>query len=72
MKRLKYCALAALLLCGCQTDMVRAAAIDGLVQRVSERHDVYVKADESLDEDERKTYLRSTELLRKVLEEAQK
>lgn len=65
-------ALAVLLLPSCATDMIHVDAIDDLIEIVSDRHDVYVEADESLSDDERRRYLRSTEILRGVIEEASK
>jgi len=59
-------------LASCQTGMVYADAIDGPVNRISDRHDAYVKDDASLSADEKAIYLRSSELLRRVLEEAKK
>jgi hypothetical protein len=38
---------------------------------VIERHDVYVKADSSLSELEKRVYLRSTEIIRSILKEAE-
>lgn len=64
--------LCALCLTGCATNMIRADAIDGTLRRVAERHDVYIQADPDLDELERDIYLRDTELLRRLLDEAGK
>lgn len=58
------------LLGGCTTGMVRADAIEGLVQKVCDRHDRLLKGEldpKALGEDDRATYLRSTELLRKTV-----
>lgn len=54
----------------CGAGAVRAEAIAPAVEKVSARHDAYVKADASLSEVDRRIFLRSTELLRKVLAEA--
>lgn len=45
-------------------------AIDGPLNRVCERHDTYTTADTSLTDLQRRTRLKTTELLRKVVEEA--
>jgi hypothetical protein len=49
---------------------VKVSAIEGLVDKVSTRHDAYVDADDSLSDLKKRTYKRSTELLRKVVAEA--
>lgn len=75
MQKLKKWALPALLLIcfvGCKGGMISVDAIDGSVQKVSDRHDAYVNADLSLSADQKRTFLRTTELLRLVLEEAKK
>ena len=51
---------------------VEAAALEGPVTKVTERHDTYVAEDANLSDLEKRTYLRSSELLRKVVEEAMK
>jgi hypothetical protein len=59
---------------GCCSGHVRADAIDGLVQKVADRHDRFVKGEpnaEDRDPKNKDTFLRSTELLRKTLKEAQ-
>ncbi len=61
-----------LFLASCQTGMVRADAIDGPVNRISDRHDTYVREDGSLSDDEKSIYLRSSELLRRIVEEAKR
>jgi uncharacterized protein HemX len=60
---------------GCGGGQIRAEAVDGLVRQVSDRHDKLVKGElkaSEISEADRATYLRSTELLRKVLDEARK
>ena len=68
-----------LLLAGCCKGHIRADAIDGSIEIVTERHDRLVNATKDVngdgvtdDEDEadRKTYLRTTKLLRKVVDAA--
>lgn len=61
-----------LMFASCQTGMIRADAIDGPVNRISDRHDAYVKEDASLSADEKAIYLRSSELLRRVIAEAKR
>jgi len=71
MKKLaKWAALAAFLVvcAGCAgAGMVRAEAIAGAVGTVTARHDVYVQADPELGDARKATYLRSSELLRRVV-----
>lgn len=60
---------------GCCSGHVSAAAIDGLVEKVADRHDRFVKGEpnaEDKDPKNKDTFLRSTELLKKTLKEAQK
>lgn len=65
--------LAAVTLASCgSTDMISVDAIEGSVRIVSDRHDEYVREDADLSEDERAIYLRSTELLRRVVDEAKR
>jgi hypothetical protein len=52
------------------TGMISAASVDPLIRTVSDRHDAYVNGDQSLSQVQRETYLRSTTLLRKLLDEA--
>ena len=59
-----------LTLAGCSQGMVRVDAIEDLTEQVASRHDVYVNSDEALSEAQKRTYLRSTELLREVIREA--
>ena len=61
-----------LALMSCQTGMIRADAIDGPVKRIADRHDSYVKEDASLSDEEKSIYLRSSELLRRIIAEAKK
>jgi hypothetical protein len=72
MKRFLALVFAASMLASCQTGMIRADAIDGPVNRITDRHDAYVKADDSLSNEEKSIYLRSSELLRRVIAEAGK
>ena len=68
-----------LLLSGCSKGMIRADAIDGSIKIVSERHDRLVNVTKdvngdgvvnSTDDQDRETYLRTTKLLRKVVDAA--
>jgi hypothetical protein len=70
MKRFLAIVFAASMLASCQTGMIRADAIDGPVNRITERHDAYVREDDSLSDEEKAIYLRSSELLRRILAEA--
>ena len=58
--------------CGCMTGMIRAEAVDGTLRAVAGRHDKYITADSTLVDIERRIYLRDTELLTHLLDEAQK
>lgn len=49
---------------------VKVGAIEGLVEKVSTRHDAYINADDSLSDLKKRVALRSTALLRKVVAEA--
>jgi hypothetical protein len=49
---------------------VRADAIDEVVYAVTARHDVYVQADPTLGPEDKATYLRSSEILRRIVTEA--
>lgn len=49
---------------------IQVDAIETLVEKVSERHDQYVTADPNLSEGDKADFLRSTDLLRKVIEAA--
>jgi len=56
---------------GCSSrGTVRADAIDDSVSVVCERHDRYVRADATLSAEDRADFLRTTELLRKVIDAA--
>jgi hypothetical protein len=61
-----------LMLAGCASNMIRVEAIDPLIQIVADRHDDYVENDSSLELGKKEAYLRSTELLRRLMEEAKK
>ena len=65
--------LASLFLLGaCNTSMIHVDAIETTVEDISERHDAYVQADPLLSDLEREVYLKDTELLLYLIEEAQK
>lgn len=49
---------------------VKVSAIEGLVEKVSVRHDAYINADDSLSDLKKRVALRSTTLLRAVINEA--
>lgn len=71
----RYTAAAALLLftsCCCPPKVINVDAIDDLTYNVTERHDTYVQDDPALTEAQKQTYLDSSALLRKVVEEAKK
>ena len=57
---------------GCCKGHIRADSIDGLVDKVATRHDDYVQKDATLKDADKAIFLRSTELLRKVVDEAKK
>lgn len=61
---------------GCsQKGYVRADAIDGSVNTICERHDKMLRGEldpKSIKDDDKKTYLRTSELLRKTVAEAKK
>ena len=54
---------------GCK-GMIAVDSVDGILQPVLDRHDAYVTADPNLAVVERSTFLRSTELLRRVVDTA--
>lgn len=56
--------------CGAPQQSVDASAIDDLVQSVSARHDAYVREDKSLSADDKATYLRSTDILKRIMDTA--
>jgi 1,4-dihydroxy-2-naphthoate octaprenyltransferase len=63
------------MLSGCCKGHIAAEAVDGLVTKVADRHDRFVKGEataEDKDPKNKETFLRSTELLRKVVSEAKK
>lgn len=64
--------LCVLFLASCSTNMIRVDAIDGPVQRMTKRHDEYVRADDDLSSAVKEIYLLSSELLNRVIEEAKK
>lgn len=64
--------LGALAASGCKTSMISVDAIKAPLERVLDRHDAYVKADKSLSDLVKQVYLKTSELLRKLLEEASK
>lgn len=72
MKRFLALVFAASMLASCQMGMIRADAIDGPVNRIADRHDAYVQEDASLSDEEKSIYLRSSELLRRIIAEAGK
>lgn len=60
-------------LAGCApTGYVKASEIEPLYLHVDKRHDAYVKNDPALTEAQRKRFLRSSAIMRLVLEEAKK
>jgi hypothetical protein len=62
-----------ILIIGCCGDAyVRKDSIDGLINKVSDRHDRFIKGEATAadkDPDKKASHLRSTELLRKVVDE---
>jgi hypothetical protein len=66
----------ALLLAGCGSKgYIRADAIDGLVEKVTVRHDALLKGEldpKDISAEDKATFLRSAELLRQAVKEAQK
>lgn len=75
MKFIRRWALPLVLLVGCvgciaPRGTIHVDNIGELIDTVSDRHDVYVLQDNELTDLQRHVYLRSTELLRKVVEEA--
>ena len=65
-------ALLTLSILGCSTSTIRVEAIADPIRLVADRHDAYIQADDTLSDLERETYLRTTSLLRQVIEEAEK
>lgn len=72
MNRAKRSVLAvlSLFLAGCATGGIDPEAIDGLCEKIRQRHDAYVEADESLSDFEKRTYLDSTAQLERVVQAA--
>lgn len=60
----------AFLLPSCSTNMISVEALEPALSPVIQRHDAYVADDPALSEDEKEIFLRTTELLRRLLEEA--
>ena len=70
-RRILLLAAGPLMFVGCaQRGTVRAEPLLPTAEAIVARHDAYIAADESLTEDERRTYLRSGELLLTVLRDA--
>ncbi len=63
-------ALSALLVGCCPPQTINANAVSQPLQDVSARHDAYINADESLSETEQSIFLRDTELLNMIVDEA--
>lgn len=57
---------------GCAKHTISVDAVEGLIENVTARHDTYVQADASLPVEIKADYLRSSELLRRVVAEAKK
>ena len=65
--------LSALCGSGCTSSgYVHVDTFDGLIEPVAARHDAYVEADAALDETQKRVFLRSTQILRALIEEARK
>lgn len=62
--------IAGVAMSGCARGMVRAKPLQDNIQPVLERHDKYVENDNDLSPTERRTYLRTTKLIRETLSEA--
>lgn len=62
--------LSLLALSACSSGMIHVDAINGLVGPITARHDGYVQNDPALSEELKSDYLRSSAILRAVLEEA--
>lgn len=69
MKKVLLCSV--IFLVGCK-GMIHINSIKPSLTIVADRHDRYVRADPGLTSVERETQLRTTELLRQILEEASK
>lgn len=55
---------------GCSSGMIRVEAIQDSVERICDRHDVYVQQDPNLDDVQRESQLLTSHLLRQVVAEA--
>ncbi len=67
----KFLAIVAILaLTSCQSGMILVDAIGSPMRRVMDRHDEYVRADDSLIDLEKQIYLTDTELFRRILDAA--
>ena len=55
-----------------ELDQVEAATLDPMMRPCLDRHDRYVATDDELGKAKRKTYLRSSAILRRVLDEGLK
>jgi hypothetical protein len=55
----------------CPQKAIDADAVSEPLIRVADRHDHYVDQDASLTDAEKRTYLRTTELLREIVDAAQ-
>lgn len=69
---MRYVLSVALLLTGCHKGYINAANTHDAVEIVLERHDAYVRADGTLDDAHRASYLRTSELIRRAYVEAEK
>ncbi len=59
---------------GCSRGMIRADAVGGLIQDVTTRHDKMLRGElkpEAISEEDKASYLRSSDLLRRTVKEAQ-
>lgn len=66
-------ACATMLMAGCcPPHTINAHALDGVMTPVLDRHDAYVQQDETLFPAERETALRSSDLIRTLVEESLK
>lgn len=75
MKKLLCIAVLLIVAVGCSKGTVRADAIDGLVDKIAERHDAMLNGTldpKSVSPEDKATYLRSTQILKEILKEAQK
>lgn len=59
-------------LTGCTSGYIRAEAVDAGMRKVIERHDRYVRADPTLNDVQKETYLTTSKLVLRVLDEAKK